>query len=365
MGISFLILVPVYAGLKPFDVFAIVFFILKINQKFVFYKIDYLFFGFIGFSFISSLTASYETTFDSLLQTLRYFFYFIIARKFTLYADIVLMVKGLKIGAALILIYIIFDIFYYYGFGCVSFLSDFFGESDKYSFTHRSVLLPPINGCLYYRPAGLSWDPGGFYPIILILATTLYGRTMLLKLSVIMAIAAISRTAIVAYVASKLFSFSKAGGSLLLVISVLMISAFFFFNQYLLYEEGNLRHATYPFLSVGNLVLDPTIWLFGTGLRGGAEFIVKNYDYSFIEVLNHGETTLVIESTFFNILMGSGVLGFMCYFIWVYKCFDKFKAAFIFFIAASLFYTFDTSALLFFIPFIYQIVKIYEGRIQI
>jgi len=356
-GVSFLYFYPIYGDLKPFDFFMILLFFMNIPHLFEIriFRFDILFFIFILFA-LFSLLFSRETTFiSSLLQTFRYLFYFIIAR---LIANIPeqakMFIKGLLFSFLLSITYSIYDLIYYYSFGnCQSISQQLIPTNPEKIMVHK--LSFQFLGCLYYRVPGLAWDPGGMYPLMIVLSLflkELKGKSRYLHISGIFSFIAFSRTGILGYITAWIYKINKSIIYIVFFILLLFIILINTTGYLSKIDEGTARHLSYPFIASIHVISTPIRYITGTGLRGSLyalppESNLPPYFSGFRDVY---KDIAVVESIWINILLGSGLIGFLAFVLWLrvgLKNSIIFAALFV----VGLFYTFDSSQFCFFIPF--------------
>lgn len=372
-GLSFFYFFPLFWHFKPFDIVAIIYFLLSLKYGFKFYKYDILFYLFLVLSYASLINVESTTIlFSSLLQNARYAFYFFLARINTPVEDKFLILSGIKISFWLAIIYIILDVFYYYTIGNCSSINTAlpFIPEDK-ALTHRSDLVPiQVSGCLYYRFTGPAWDPGGIYPIMLIFGAFLIhykNKSLFYHISGILGVFAVSRTTALAYIWTMIyrklkFSFLK---QLWLYSSLLgfmfFLPAFFYMaleESSIYLDEGTARHVTYPALAFLSMIENPLYLLIGEGLRGGRNVLynlsyVPHYFFEYEE-----KDILVVESIWVNYITGAGLFGFIFYILWLLIGFRNMLILFLALFMAGLFYSFDSSQYCFIVPFFMTLKQI-------
>jgi hypothetical protein len=362
-GVFFLYFYPIYGDFKPFDIFMILLFFINIPylSKMRVFRFDILFFLFICFALFSLLFSKEITFMNSLLQTLRYLFYFIVARLISNISEQTEMfIKGLSVSFLLTVIYNIFDLIYYYFSGsCRSLSEQLIPTNPEKILVHKLPL--EFLGCLYYRVHGFSWDPGGLYPLMIVLALfleRLKGKSKYLHISGIFSFIAFSRTGILGYVIALVYKTNKFIIYIVLFIIFLfmvLINTTGYINKI---DEGTARHLSYPFLAYIHVFSNPIRYISGTGLRGSLYALphkseLPPYFSGFGDVISGNA---VVESIWINILLGSGLIGFLMFFLWI-RIGLKNDLMFITLFIVGLFYTFDSSQFCFFIPFTMNILR--------
>lgn len=364
-GLSFFYFFPVFWHIKPFDVFAILYFLLSIKHGFRFYKFDMLFYFFLVLSYIS-LANSENTSLwlSSFLQTMRYTFYFFLARINTYKDDMLVMLSGMKISFWLAVFYATLDALYYYTIGncnSINTIVPFIPEEKV--LTHKSELVPiKIGNCLYYRFTGPAWDPGGIYTIMLLFGVFLaqYKKGLYYHTSGILGTLAVSRTTLVAYVWTMVykklkFSLFRCIWFYTSLFGLIFIMPFIFYlaieESIINIEEGTARHAVYPALAFISILENPAYLIIGEGLRGGrvALYSLSDLPYYFFEY--EEKDVLVVESIWVNYITGAGFLGFVFYLSWILIGFRNMSTFVLALLVTGLFYSFDSSQFCFIVPF--------------
>jgi len=362
-GVFFLYFYPIYGDFKPFDIFMILLFLLNIPYllKMRVFRFDILFFLFIYFALFSLLFSEEITFMNSLLQTLRYLFYFIVARLISnKYKQTEMFIKGLSVSFLLTFIYNIFDLIYYYFYGsCQSLSQQLIPTNPEKILVHKLPI--EFLGCLYYRVHGFSWDPGGLYPLMIVLALfleRLKGKSKYLHISGIFSFIAFSRTAILGYVIALLYKANKFITYIVLFILFLIMVLIYTTGYINNLAEGTARHLSYPILAFIHVFSNPIRYISGTGLRGSLSALLHESGLPpyisgfFIEI----GRIAVVESIWINILLGSGLIGFLMFFLWI-RIGLKNNLIFITLFIVGQFYTFDSSQFCFLIPFTMNILR--------
>lgn len=357
LGVSGFFMFPVVGDIKPFDLFAVLLFALKLRGGFSFHRFDLAFFVFVAFCFASLGTATLVLD-ASALQTLRYLFFFLVARLDFSAGEHAALLRGLKYSALLNCVWIVIDIAQYYSIGnCESLNLTVFPWVTQVV-THRY----PIDflGCPILRPTGLTWDPGGLFPIMLLTTYALGARRLTLAAS-FFSLVAVSRTAVLT--ALGLFTgkrwpaiaWATLAAALLVVPFVALVNA----NELLQdFEDGTLRHLTYPGLAFLGLFDNPRYLLLGDGIRGGA-YMFLTLDHPFLngffsidDILSGSARNLVVESIWVNQFTGAGLIGFAGYMSWLFAGLRKQQPVLIGLLFAGTYYTFDSSLFCFIVPFL-------------
>ncbi len=348
LGLNCLIFIPAFGDVKIFDLIAVLIFFIKFKNGFIFLKNDYLFIIFIIFSILSLGFANYSFE-SSFLQTVRYLFYFLIARINYTQNDTLNFISGIKSIFFISFFWILIDVLQYYTIGnCISMNERYFTWVE-YMPTHRYSI--PVWSCYWYRPSGLSWDPGGFYPFALILAAAINDKKFLNYYG-FLSVLSFSRTGIIAYISGKLNIYFSINSIIYFLFIFIVLPEFFLFfisNIQLIgdFSDGTLRHLTYPAVAIELIFENFRYFLFGNGLRsGGSAFLKSSYDYisDFINMgFDESIKNFVVESIWVNLLLGVGVIGFISYLTWLFSGFRLIKTSLIILITAGVFYTFDSS----------------------
>jgi len=348
---------PVVGDVKPFDLLAVMFFLLKARGGFVLKRADLAFLVFVAFAF-ASLAAATLVAEASALQTLRYLFFFLLARLSFKAFERESLVRGLKWSIVLNLVWIVIDLGQYYTVGgCVSLNVAVFPWVEQVT-THRYPI--EFLGCPILRPTGFTWDPGGLFPIMLITAYALRAPVLTI-IATVFSIVAVSRTAILTAVGLFLgrrapkIAWAAVAVSLLVVPFVVLVYATELLR---VFEDGTLRHLTYPGLAVLGVFENPRYILLGDGIRGGAMMFLT-LDHPFLsgffsidDLLSGAARNLVIESIWINQLTGAGVIGFLGYLTWLIIGLGRNPAVLTGLLIAGTYYTFDSSLFCFIVPFL-------------
>jgi len=365
LGLSIFYFYPIIGDIKPFDILAGLFILINIRHGIRFLKYDLLFALFIA-SAILSLAFAQATVFDSsLLQTLRYLIYFIAARIVLTNSTMDFLISGIKYSFIFSFLYIMIDIIYYYSVGECKTISYMIIPTDESRLTtHRSGYVPLFGACGYFRPSGFSWDPGGLYPLMVVVGALylkVFNTKKYFHYSGLFGMIAISRTAFMTYVIGLIALKSRAialfvSVSLFIVLPVL---ALILINEnYLILDEGTKRHLTYPALAFEAVLSNPVYYFSGEGIRGAANVLLLSDSLpSFMTKPDSDVSTLVVESIWLNILMGTGLIGFISYMSWMILGYKDVLIVFATIFIAGTFYTFDSSQYCFLVPFMMRVIK--------
>jgi len=362
LGLASFFMFPVVGDIKPFDLIAVAVFLLKARDGFEPKKHDLLFIVFLAFAF-ASLASARLVADASLLQTVRYAVFFALARLAFSDSERAALVRGLKWSMMLNFAWIVLDLVQYYTVGdCVSLNVSMFPWVVHIG-THRYPI--DFMGCPILRPTGFTWDPGGLFPILLVTAYALRQR-LALFLGALFSVVAVSRTAILT--AAGLFVGRRfpvlAWVGVLLAVLVIPFFALVYAEELLVnFEDGTLRHLTYPGLAVLGVIDNPRYLLLGDGLRGGATMFLT-LDHAFLsgffsmdDLLSGAARNLVIESIWVNQLTGAGVIGMCAFLAWLAVGFKDNQAALIGLLVAGTYYTFDSSLFCFIVPFLMTVCR--------
>ena len=361
MNLTFFL--PIYGALKPFDFLAVIIFAIAVvsGKRIVFFKYDFLFFVFFVLSLLSSLLAT-DAMNSSILQSLRYFFFFVVARVSWNKQEIFMIIRGLKIGISIVFAWIIIDIAQYLiVLDCMSLTEKVFSWVE-YLPTHKSPIF--VGGCLMFRPAGFAWDPGGFYPMLLFALSALFLRTRF-RILTIFSIVALSKTSILAVLTSKIFPYPRLFNVMFLFILLFAIMPTIGLNLFSVLDldlsAGFYRHLAYPQLAFQSIVVDPSLIFLGEGLRGSAvalDWVSKDYFTTFYNHASTGNSSiLVVESIWVNQLLGAGLIGFVSYVLWMITYLRQYRRPLILLIVAGTFYTFDSSQFCYLVPFLMYVYR--------
>jgi len=352
LGLSGFFMMPLLADVKPFDILAISFLMVKAPQGFAFRRSDLLFLVFIACA-VASLAMSRYVVGTSALQTARYFVYFLIARLALTDAEHRALRTGLLVSMAANLVWMVIDVAQYYTVGgCMSLNERAFPWVEQVV-TNRYPI--EVGSCFMLRPTGFTWDPGGLFPIMLVTAYAL-GARRLLALGSLGALFAVSRTALLTVFTIWLAKRSRRAAWTLVVLILFVVPPLALVYAAPLAEEltdGTVRHLVYPALAAINLYDDPRYLLLGDGVRGGAAAFLARPDafmsdfFEVDELIRGTARQVVIESIWINLLTGVGLVGFVAYAIWFCKGLARHAATLLGFIVAGTYYTFDSSAFCF------------------
>ncbi|MCC7461854.1 MAG: hypothetical protein IT480_05245 [Gammaproteobacteria bacterium] len=352
LGLSGFFMMPLIADVKPFDLLAITFLLLKARQGFALRRDDLPFLVFIAFA-VASLAMSRYVVETSALQTARYFVYFLIARLALSDAEHRALRNGLLASMVANLAWMVIDVAQYYTVGgCMSLNERAFPWVEQVV-TNRYPI--EVGNCFMLRPTGFTWDPGGLFPIMLVTAYAL-GARRLLVLGSLGALFAVSRTALLTVFTIWLAKRSQRAAWILVALILVVVPAVTLMYAAPLAEEltdGTVRHLVYPALALTSLYDDPRYLLLGDGLRGGAAVFLARpepfmFDFFEVDQLIRGTARqVVVESIWINLLTGAGLVGFVAYANWFFKGLARLPATLLGFIVAGTYYTFDSSAFCF------------------
>jgi hypothetical protein len=355
--LSSFFMLPVVGDVKPFDLLAVLLFVLKIRHGIALQRVDLAFFVFIACCF-ASLGAATVVVESSLLQSLRYLIFFLLARLSFDANEHALLAQGLRASILLNCVWIVIDLAQYYTVGdCESLNVSVFPWVVDVT-THRYPI--EFLGCPILRPTGFTWDPGGLFPIMLVTAHAFKAHG-LTALTALFSVVAVSRTAILT--ALGLFVGRRAPRlawlAVLMGLLVIPFVALVYSDELLRdFEDGTLRHLTYPGLALLGVFENPRYLLLGDGIRGGASmFLTMNHPvlngfFSIDDLLSGTARNLVIESIWVNQLTGAGAIGFTAYMVWLIRGLRDKPAVLIGLMIAGTYYTFDSSMFCFMVPFL-------------
>ena len=374
IGFNLLIFVPVWGDIKIFDFLVLLLFMTRSLKGFYYFRCDLFYILFVLLSLLSLAWAQYSLD-SSILQTLRYFVFFVAARLIVDDRDVIAFLRGVGHIIIFSMIWVVFDVLFYYSIGDCSSINEVTFFWVDYMPAHRYPI--PVGDCLYFRPSGLSWDPGGFYPLALFLAA-LYGRSSYYNLMGFFSIFAVSRTGVISYISGKLEFIRNIPPLLFISLTVFVIPSVVLFGYFssielftsIEFTTGTIRHLTYPALAMEKVVYSPRYLLFGNGLRGCAAAFLDS-EYAFLRYFIDGMAgqkmkNFVVESIWTNILLGAGLFALIFYLTWLSLGFRRNCRHLLFIIVVGgLFYTFDSSQFCFIVPFAMVISRKYMHRTNI
>jgi len=367
LGISIFYFYPIIGNIKPFDIIAGLFILIHIKNGVRFLKYDLLFLLFIYFAILSLALATPQVFESSLLQTLRYFIYFIAARIVLSNNSMKALLIGIKYSFVITFIYITIDIIYYYVFSdnCTTVSYLWMPQDTEMLRTVRSGFsLPFLGSCAMIRATGFSWDPGGLYPLLIVVGIfflNVFNQNKFFHYSGLFSILAISRTGFLTYIIGLIALKSRVIAIVVGIIFFIVVPLIIFIminNNDIIIDFGTARHLTYSALAFKEMLVNPIYYFSGEGIRGGGNILLHSHSlpYYFTKP-EQTSSTLVVESIWLNILMGTGLIGFIAYMGWMTLNFAKSLAVFATLFIAGTFYTFDSSQFCFLVPFMMRVIK--------
>jgi hypothetical protein len=362
LGLSSFFMLPVVGDIKPFDLLAVALFLAKVRAGVSLQRNDLAFAVFIACCFASLSTATLVVE-SSLLQTLRYAFFFLLARINFAADEQRLLVRGLKASILLNSLWIVVDLAWYYTLGeCESLNVWVFAWVSQIT-THRYPI--DVFGCPILRPTGFTWDPGGLFPIMLITAHAFKSKA-LMGITSFFSLVAVSRTALLTALGLWLGGRAPRTAWVALFLAVLVVPFFTIIYAHELlddFTDGTLRHLAYPGLAILGIIDDPRYLFLGDGIRGGGKmFMQLNHPiwsdfFPMDELLSGTARNMVIESIWINQLTGAGAIGAVAYGWWLIRGLQDSPALLIGLLVAGLYYTFDSSMFCFVVPLLMTSVR--------
>jgi len=365
LGLLSLIFIPYIYGIKIVDIILLL--SLPILFLYVIYlkkidKLSLLALSLFGTFIIISIDGAIFNTesYKGIFVAIRYFLVLLIVislfninKKYFIFFK-----KGFLISAYITVFWMIVDTIYYYfighGISINQYLFSNFIIGNEHDLTNRFAIgsLP-----LFLRASGFGWDPGGIAPALLIAYIIndfekIYNKNWFLIIGIFLSISKTSILILFIYFIYKIimkvnFKLSKIF-LISIFIAIFIISSSVNGNETDPAKAGNIRHIKYPSSIIYLFESSPSEMLLGYGYRGTGEFFYKyvpwfknnGIAYSYRESKNK-----VVESTFTNLFLYSGILGsamliFMLIYIWVYGDKEEFTVIY-FLMLGYVGYTFE------------------------
>lgn len=305
-------------------------------------------FLFFLFFYLSSMLGAYHSGGINGVVTSQIFLLCFFLTYFAYQNDLLSVVlKGFYLSALFSSVFIIADALYYYCFGNFEpliykiFPSTLAAvENGGHTLENRSTLM----GAIFYRPCGLSWDPGMSITAI-VLAFVLYNENLIkikkrkfcnfiFVISIFLSLSKSSIIALFIYILLKFFSLTskkiaETKKRLVFYIAIFIFLFLFFIGFLINYTgSGNQRHLKYFSSLVYTLRSNPLYFLFGYGFTNPGLFF--DLYVNWLNSTGFSLTGTSCESTLTNIFLIGGAIGSVFWIFSFYLLLKTNKASYLY-----------------------------------